>query len=244
MMNLQDLRKLHHAKHRETLGSYLVEGEHLVLELEKAARSNPQLRDGEIYVSGAYEGWQSTFPVHPLADRQMAQITETRTPPGIIARVPRLPPPPPRVGERAIWLHEIQDPGNLGTILRGLAWFGGFRCLLGPDSVDPHNAKAIRASMGAIFHVPVETDVHLETLAKRFARIAWLDMQGEPVHAPAFRDFDAYVFGNEARGAPREALAALGARPFTIPGNPAIDSLNVAAAVNMSVYELHRGREG
>ena len=70
----------------------------------------------------------------------------------------------PQPGERAVYLHEIQDPGNLGTILRTLAWFGNFRCLLSPDSVDVHNGKVVRASMGAIFHVPVEIDVPLEAL--------------------------------------------------------------------------------
>ena len=111
--------------------------------------------------------------------------------------------------ERAIYLHEIQDPGNLGTILRTLAWFGNFRCLLSPDSVDPYNSKVVRASMGAIFHVPVEFDVALLSLPERFARIACLDMSGAPVQSPEFAAFDCYLFGNEARGLPREQLAAL-----------------------------------
>jgi TrmH family RNA methyltransferase len=143
--------------------------------------------------------------------------------------------PEPR---RAIYLHEVQDPGNLGTILRTLAWFGGFRCLLSPDSVDVHNGKVVRASMGAIFHVPVEFDVPLASLPARFAQIASLDLAGEPVASPGFRDFDCYLFGNEARGLPAEARAL--ARGFTIRGTGAIESLNVAATVNISLYELHR----
>ena len=111
--------------------------------------------------------------------RDMAQLSETRSPQGIAAVVPLLSAPAPQPGEtRAIYLHEIQDPGNLGTILRTLAWFGGFRCLLSPDSVDVHNGKAVRASMGAIFHVPVEIDVPIESLPARFARIARLDLAG------------------------------------------------------------------
>ena len=81
--------------------------------------------------------------------RHMAQLSETRSPQGIAAVVPLLAAPAPQPGERAIYLHEIQDPGNLGTILRTLAWFGDFRCLLSPDSVDVHNGKSVRASMGA-----------------------------------------------------------------------------------------------
>jgi TrmH family RNA methyltransferase len=170
----------------------------------------------------------------------MAQITETRAPQGIAAVVPLLSAPPPRAGERAIYLHEIQDPGNFGTILRTLAWFGGFRCLSSPDSVDLHNGKVVRASMGAVFHVPVELDVPVESLAQRFPRIACLDLRGDPVSSPAFQEFDCYVFGNEARGLPRDRMASLNARAFSIAGTGAIESLNVAAAVNISLYELNR----
>jgi TrmH family RNA methyltransferase len=170
----------------------------------------------------------------------MAQITETRAPQGIAALVPMLPPAAPRAGDRAVCLHQIQDPGNLGTILRTLAWFGGFRCLLTQGSVDPYNAKVIRAGMGATFHVPVEVDVPHEGLPARYARIACLDTQGEAVQSGAFRDFDCYLFGNEARGLPPELVSAAGAQPFTIAGGGAIESLNLAAAVNICAYELNR----
>jgi RNA methyltransferase, TrmH family len=239
-MKLEDIKKLHQKKFREESGHFIVEGEHLVLELEKAARRDARLRAAEIYVTRDFAHWSSTLPLHVVQSRQMAQISETRSPQGIAAVVPLLAPAAPRAGERAIYLHEVQDPGNLGTILRTLAWFGNFRCLLSPDSVDVHNGKVVRASMGAIFHVPVEHDVPLETLRARFTRLAALDLGGEPVATPQFRDFDCYVFGNEARGLPRDAMSALGARAFTIRGAGAIESLNVAAAVNMSLYELNR----
>jgi TrmH family RNA methyltransferase len=170
----------------------------------------------------------------------MAQISETRSPQGIAAVVPLFTVAPPRAHERAIYLHEIQDPGNLGTILRTLAWFGNFRCLLSPDSVDVHNGKVVRASMGAIFHVPVEIDVPLTALPARCQRIACLDLAGEPVASRDFRDFDCYLFGNEARGLPPGVAVELKARPFTIAGSGAIESLNVAATVNISLYELNR----
>ena len=178
-MKFDDLKKLHQKKYREEFGHFLVEGEHLVLELQKAAVSDPRLEDCELYVTHEHEHWPSPFTTHVISARQMAQITETRAPQGIAALVPMLPAVAPRAGERAICLHEIQDPGNLGTILRTLAWFGDFRCLLTPGSVDPYNPKVIRASMGAIFHVPVEIDVPLDSLQARFGRIACLDTQGD-----------------------------------------------------------------
>lgn len=237
-MKFEDIKKLHQKKFREEYGCFLLEGEHLVQELEKAAAANERLRASEIYLTRDYEHWQSSLPIHVVNSRHMRQLGETREPQGIAAVVPLLVAPAQLPGERAVYLHEIQDPGNLGTILRTLAWFGGFRCLLSPDSVDLHNGKVVRASMGAIFHVAVEIDVPIDALPERFGRIASLDLHGRSIATPEFRDFDCYVYGNEARGLPREALADLKATAFTIAGTGAIESLNVATTVNICQYEL------
>lgn len=239
-MKLDDVRKLHQRKFREELGHFLAEGEHLVLELQKAARRRAALRNARLYVTAGYASWQGPFELEVIGERQMARISDTRSPQGIVAVVPILPPAPPCSGERAVYLHEVQDPGNLGTILRTLAWFGGFRCLLGPGSVDPYNGKAVRASMGAIFHVPVETGVPLDALPGRFGHIACLDTAGTPLPAPGFRSFDCYVFGNEARGLPEGTVDVLRAKAFTIPGGGTIESLNLASVVNICAYELRR----
>ena len=239
-MKFEDIKKLHQKKFREELGFFLLEGEHLVEELQKAVTHDPRLRASEIYLTREYAHWKSPLAIHVVNSRHMTLVSETRSPQGIAAVVPILPTLPPHPGERAIYLHEIQDPGNLGTILRTLAWFGTFRCLLSPNSVDVHNGKAVRASMGAIFHVPVEIDVPIEALSARFGRIACLDLQGQPITTPAFRDFDCYLYGNEARGLPRDALAGMNATAFTIAGTGAIDSLNVATTVNICQYELTR----
>ena len=237
-MKFEDIKRLHEKKFREKYGHFIVEGEHLVQELEKAAARDARLRESKIFMTRDYSNWSSALPMNIVQSKHMAQISETRSPQGIAAIVPLIEAPAPRAGERAIYLHEIQDPGNFGTILRTLAWFGNFRCLCSPDSVDLHNGKVVRASMGAIFHVPVEIDVPLGALGTRFSRIACLDLAGEPMAAKGFRDFDCYLFGNEARGLPPEARAL--AKPFTIPGTGAIESLNVAASVNISLYEIQR----
>jgi TrmH family RNA methyltransferase len=238
-MKFEDVKKLHQKKFREELQHFIIEGEHLVQELEKAAAHDARLRQSEIYLTRDFAHWSSKLPMHVIKSKEMAQISETRSPQGIAAVVPLLTAAA-APHQRAVYLHEIQDPGNLGTILRTLAWFGNFRCLLSPDSVDVHNGKVVRASMGAIFHVPVELDVPMEGLSHRFARIAALDLEGEPVASQAFRNFDCYVFGNEARGLPHDQMSALGARAFTIAGTGAIESLNVAATVNICLYELNR----
>jgi RNA methyltransferase, TrmH family len=247
-MKFDDAKRLHDKHYREEFGHFLLEGEHLVTELQKALANNPLLQTSELFITREFEHWRSPFVTHIVNSRQMAQLADTKSPPGIVAVVPIAAVSVDVVSgarksnaaERSIYLHEIQDPGNLGTILRTLAWFGGFRCLLSPQSVDPYNGKAVRASMGAIFHIPVEIDVPLDTLGARFESIACLDMQGDSILTPAFRQGDCYVFGSEAHGVPRDALASFGARTFSIAGSAAIESLNLAAAVNICAYELSR----
>ena len=250
-MKLDDLKKLHQKKYRTQLGYYLVEGEHLILELQKAVKTQSNLKGITLYVTEEYQEFANQLhmklTVFTVNQKQMTQISNTKTPQGIVACVPLprllsnqdLPKQnAPTQGERCIYLHEVQDPGNLGTILRSLAWFGNFRLLLSPNSVDPFNPKVVRSSMGAIFHVPIELEVKLSDLQKRFKKFAYLDMQGSKVNTSQFANYDCYLFGNEARGVPLDALSAFNADAYTIAGNGSIDSLNLASAVNICVYQL------
>ena len=245
-MKLDDVKKLHQKKYRTKLGYYLVEGEHLILELQKAAKIQAYSKDVTVYVTQEFQAkvahLATDFSIQTVSQKQMVQLSDTKTPQGIVACVPL----PESLGQQAkteqnepcIYLHEVQDPGNLGTILRSLAWFGNFRLLLSANSVDPFNPKVVRASMGAIFHVPIELEVELDDLQKRFEAFAYLDMQGAEVNSTKFSQYDCYLFGNEARGVPHEALSALNADAFTIKGSGSIDSLNLASAVNICLYQL------
>jgi len=242
-MKFDELKKLHQKKYREQFGHYLIEGEHLVLELLKAAETRPDLRTSTIYVSEDHAAFESSLPVKVISGKQMAELTETDSPQGIVALVPIVSTTAPndtRRNETVICLYEIQDPGNLGTILRSLAWFGGFRCLLTSNSVDLYNGKVLRASLGAHWHVPIETEVDVASLPARFSKIARLDMEGKSTRDESFASFDCYLFGNEARGLPPAVIASVPTTPFTITGQRTIESLNLASAVNMCAYELRR----
>jgi len=243
-MKLDDAKKLHQKKYRAQLGHYLVEGEHLILELQKASKTQAHLHNSVLFVTKEHQAWANSLEmkvkVVEVNQKQMAQLSDTKTPQGMIACVP-LPASANKSlqgQQRCIYLHEVQDPGNLGTVLRSLAWFGNFRLLLSPSSVDPFNPKVVRSSMGAIFHVPIELDVALSELPNRFSKFAYLDMQGHTINSPKFCDYDCYLFGNEARGVPLLALSDCKADAFTIAGSGCIDSLNLASAVNICVYQL------
>lgn len=236
-MNFETLKKLSQKKYRTEHGYFIAEGEHLVQELLAAASHKPALLEAQLYFTAHYTGPKGKLVGHELSQAQMAKVSETKSPQGILALVPMqalLDNSSVNGDERVFYLHEVQDPGNLGTILRTLAWFGASRCILSPASVDPFNPKVVRASMGAIFHVPIETEVNLEALRSRYPRIACLDMHGTPVADQSFADFDAYVFGNEARGLPE----GLQASAYTIRGSGRIESLNLASVVNICAYEL------
>lgn len=244
-MKLDDVKKLQQKKYRAQLGFYLVEGEHLILELQKAMQGQPVAKQVTLYVTEAFtqkfDHINTDFNLSIVNQKQMAQISDTKTPQGAIACVP-LPTKNDQIttvsSQRCIYLHEVQDPGNLGTIMRSLAWFGDFQLMLSPNSVDPFNPKVVRASMGAIFHLPMVLDVSLRQLAERFERFAYLDLQGTNVKSTQFGNYDCYLFGNEARGVPTEALSTLNADAFTIAGNGSLESLNLASAVSMCAYQL------
>lgn len=239
-MTLDDVKKLQQKKYRQALGCFLLEGEHLAQELEAAAERHGHWQQAKLYVTEAYADWPTRLPKQLISQKQLHAICDTQHPQGIVAVVPLPPTSQAPVGQRALYLHEVQDPGNLGTIMRTLAWFGGFRLLLSPGSVDPFNPKVVRASMGAVLHLPIEQEVAISELTARYPRLAYLDMQGEPLASASFAKADCYLFGNEARGVPRAALAALKAQPYNIAGCGAIESLNLASVVSMSLYELHR----
>lgn len=248
-MKLDDVKKLHQKKYRTQFGYFLVEGEHLILELLKAPFASVDHQNVTLYVTDDYHQWAQQHASHlscvNVNNKQMSQLSNTTTPPGIIACVPTLSANTVLEqtahsieNTRYIYLHEVQDPGNLGTILRTLAWFGNFKVLLSPNSVDPFNPKVVRASMGAIFHIQIELEVELTELQQRFERFAYLDMQGTEISASSFADFECYLFGNEARGVPQNALSQCSAQAYTIPGCGSIDSLNLASAVNICAYQL------
>lgn len=243
-MKINDVKKLQQKKYRELFQCFLLEGEHLVLELFKAAQAQSYLQKSRLFVTQQYEAWVAQhnslqLSVSVVSDQTMSQISDTKSPQGIVAVVPFASlSSADKQADKAIYLHEIQDPGNLGTIIRTLAWFGGFQLCLSAGSVDPYNPKVVRSSMGAIFHVPIITQTNLNEVQQHYPRLAYLDMQGERISHPSFHDFDGYVFGNEARGVPHELLTS--ATPFTIKGSNAIESLNLASAVNMVTYELQR----
>lgn len=135
-------------------------------------------------------------------------------------------------GPLCVALWGIKDPGNVGTILRGALAFGAASVAIGPETADPYGPKAVRASMGAVFAVPVSRITSVEDLPG--PTIALAAREGEPL-SPA--DAGTLVIGAERDGLPREVVAGCD-RVRHIPIRS--ESLNAAMAATIALYEVSR----
>jgi RNA methyltransferase, TrmH family len=148
-----------------------------------------------------------------------------------------------------ILLAGLQDPGNLGTILRSAEAFGGAGVVLGEGTVSPFNSKVIRASAGSIFRLPVvmakaaggleETSAKLREKSVRL--IATSSHKGTPLDQANLTGPSAVFIGNEGSGLPRAVLAQAD-ELIAIPHTPQVESLNAGVAGSIVLYEAARQR--
>jgi RNA methyltransferase, TrmH family len=141
-------------------------------------------------------------------------------------------------GPLCVALWGVRDPGNVGTVVRSALAFGADSVALGPDCADPFSPKAVRASMGAIFALPVARITDPSELPGE--RIALAARRGEPLTGP-LSDPATIVIGAERMGLPAGVVAAC-ERTAHIP--IASESLNAAMAATVALYEATRGRVG
>ncbi|MEO6497325.1 MAG: RNA methyltransferase [Solirubrobacteraceae bacterium] len=135
-------------------------------------------------------------------------------------------------GPLCVALWGVGDPGNVGTILRGALAFGAASVAIGPDTADPYGPKAVRASMGAVFAVPVARVTSVGDLPA--PTIALAAREGEPLSR---EDTGTLIVGAERTGLPREVMAGCD-RVRHIPIRS--ESLNAAMAATVALYELAR----
>ena len=180
-----------------------------------------------------------------VEDGLLASISDTESPQGIvfICKGKNLTVPDRLAGSRYLLLDGVQDPGNVGTIWRTADAFGADGLILCGGCADPWNPKTVRATMGAVFRLPVY-ECPLETAAER------LSAAGLPLYAAALRDDTvdvreiplgscAVAIGSEGRGVSRQALA-LCEKTIKIPMSPRCESLNAAVAASVILWEMAR----
>jgi RNA methyltransferase, TrmH family len=187
-------------------------------------------------------------PVHPVTERAGKALSETVTPVGLVAvcepvavTLPDVVASQPRLVVVAVG---ISEPGNAGTLIRLSHAMGAAAVVLAGHSVDPYNAKCLRASAGSVFaiRVVVERDAAAAVTALRRAGLQILAtmLDGEVCLDNANLSVPtAWVFGAEAHGLPPEVAALADAR-VRIPMPGAAESLNVAAAAAICLYQSAR----
>ncbi len=138
-------------------------------------------------------------------------------------------------GPRCVALWGVRDPGNVGTVLRSARAFGAASVAIGPGTADPYGPKAVRASMGALFAVPV---ARVETVAELPGeRVALAAGAGEPLSEVVGGGPVTFLVGAEREGLPADVMAGCD-RSAHIP--IASESLNAAMAATVALYELSR----
>jgi TrmH family RNA methyltransferase len=213
------VRKLASARQRDKLGLFVVEGEDLV-----DAGLEAGLEPADLLVAG-----------EDVEPRLLAEVSTLAHPPRRIAVFRRDDLPAldarsaPPVGV-ALW--HVGDPGNVGAIVRAADGLGPAFVALSSGCADPTGPKALRASMGSLFRVPVG---RFEDAPGH--RVALVAHGGEPLHALELDGPVTFVLGAEREGLPESVVAACGRR-VTIPLEPGAESLNVALTAAVALYEL------
>lgn len=254
--HIKRMRSLYTRKGRERTGLIPVEGVRFVMEALAAAEEGITTVDA-IFCE---DGWNfpdqevskalGKFENHVLwcSTSVFKTLSDTDTPQGIVAAVtrPSLEAPLSSAQGRALYLivDRVQDPGNLGTMIRTAAAAGaqGIFCLSG--TVDPYNPKTLRATMGSVFRVPIVTGTDLGKLVKDLqsygCRLIAADLDAGHYHFDiSYTGPNAIVIGNEGQGISRDLLDAADTK-VKIPLAHGVESLNAGVACGILLFEVVR----
>jgi TrmH family RNA methyltransferase len=192
---------------------------------------------------------QRGIPVVEVSQEVVRALTSTVTPQGLVgvsAMVDSTLAEMPEDTALAVVLYAVRDPGNAGTILRSADAAGAQAVVFSEASVDVYNPKVVRSSAGSVFHLPIVRDAGIaETMRTLRARgVAVYAMAGSgdtDVYDLDLRAPSAFLFGNEAWGLPEE-VAALADAVVRVPIPGAAESLNLATAAGVCLFEAVRQR--
>jgi RNA methyltransferase, TrmH family len=249
MINKNQLRyysSLLKKKYRHRERKFLAEGEKIIEEGLKSKYSCEKIfTTHEFYeVKKLFPDSEliKDIPIEVLKKSELQRLTDTVTPQGAAAvfKIPAGKQPGEIKSSLIIYLENISDPGNLGTILRTCDWFGIDTVLLSENSVDVYNPKVIRGSMGSIFHLDITDEVSinfLQFLKENGYNIICSDIYGKSIYDFKLPGKAVLAFCNEASG-PSDLLLKISDYRVTVPKKGNAESLNVGAAAAVVLSEL------
>ena len=245
---VKQIRKLHASKERRDQGVFLLEGTHL---LEEACAV-----DYPLVVVCCTPEWQSLHQqlweqagqraerAEVVSPEVLKAIATTVQPDGVVATARRRSSQPVPLSSLALALETVQDPGNLGTMIRTAAAAGAAGLWLSEDSVDLDNPKVLRASAGQWFRLPTAVSPDLKATIRECQQAGMQVVATLPSATLTYWEVDWWrptliLLGNEGAGLSAE-LAALADLQVRIPLSSGVESLNVAIAAALLLYEAQR----
>ena len=229
---IKEIKKLNEKKYRDQNNLFIVEGEHLVLEAYKKG-----------YLKELILETDTIFPLdvetNYVSNNVLKYISNLDTPQKIIGICEKKQPE--IIGKKILVLEDIQDPGNLGTIIRSSVAFNIDTIILSNNSVDEYNSKVIRASQGLLFHINIVRSDILEEINN--LKNKGYHIYGTKVtHGKDLKLLEKYqkfaiIMGNEGNGMSEE-VSELCDEFIYIKMNESCESLNVGVATSIILYEF------
>jgi TrmH family RNA methyltransferase len=243
---LKSWEKLSQTKYRRQEGLFMAEGHKVVQELlvskwktRAVLVMEGRRPQGDAFLSAVPEG----IDVYGLSEREWNTLSQDKAPEGIMAVVAM----PPRfdadkllshVSGHVLLLYQINNPSNLGAVMRTAHWFGIGTIVLSSGSADFTNPKIVRSAMGSLFHLRVIADVDFAEIVPRIKGLYFLVGSSirKGIMPHACKQDTALLLGSESHGLP-DALLRLTDEQWFIPGAGKSDSLSLPQAASIMMYE-------
>ncbi|HEY2392772.1 MAG TPA: RNA methyltransferase [Candidatus Angelobacter sp.] len=252
---IKDLRKAFSQNEPTSEGYIAIEGVRII---EEAIRSGLRFQAvffsdvGSAHSAKLLPQIASHVEILLLPDEVFSSAVNTESPQGVAALVKLRPTKFEDLLEQIdqapllLGVAGIQDPGNLGTVIRSAEAFGARAVLLGEKTVSHFNPKAVRASAGSLFREPLLRVKMAETIPllkqKGVRVLATSSHKGKPLHEASFTGAAMIIVGNEGAGVPAEILSQAD-ELVNIPHSPRVESLNAGIAASILLYEAARQRK-
>lgn len=232
---MKDIKKLTLKKYRDREGLFLVEGEHLVLEAyKKGYLVDLILEENQVFPLNV-----NTYYVTKNILSAFSSLDSTPLVMGVVKKTSNQE----KIGNRVLVLDGIQDPGNLGTIIRSAAAFRIDTIILSEDTVDLYNPKVVRSTQGLIFHMNIIRK-KLSDVLDNLKSDGYTIYGTKVTHGSSLKSIEkvekfAIIMGNEGNGM-KEANEKYCNKFIYIPMDPVCESLNVGVATSIILYELDK----
>lgn len=227
------IRSLRMKKNRDAEGLFIIEGEKMVLELIELWPENVK------FICTTSIDFSCDHITYLTDEKSMKEISSLKTPNKLFAVVKKPAPSLKREDSFIVVLDDVQDPGNMGTILRTCDWFNVDKIVCSNNTVDVYNTKVIQSSMGSIFRVPVDYCDLPSYLKDSVLPIYGALLEGDNIYTQKLERKGIILMGNEGKGISKEIQTFI-TQAIHIPRFGGAESLNVSIATGIILSEFSR----